>query len=186
MRERSDPIPEDPGAMLSLLYGGDPYLCIGRLCHDFATRKLSEWRQLDLTNHERLCPNPFNAPFFTKPDGSTSFKCNELVSHRKFIVIEFDDATLDQQATRIGWLSNRFPLCLCLFSGSKSLHGYFRADHASLPRLRLFFEQALSLGADRMMWTKSQFSRLPGGLNHKTGQKQEVFFIHAGNAGRYQ
>ena len=183
MRERSEPVPGDPSAILPLIYKGDPWLCVGRLCHDFAVRRLSEWRQMDLTRHERLCPNPFNAPFLTKQDGSTSFKCNELVSHRKFIVIEFDEAELDQQATRIGWLAKRFPLCLCLFSGSKSLHGYFRADHATLPRLRLFFELAMKLGADKMMWTKSQFSRLPGGLNHKTGKQQEVLFIHADNAG---
>lgn len=188
MREKSDPIPDNPSQALAVMYPGDPFICIGYAVHDFAVRRRSEWQQLDLSRHERLCPNPFNAPFLTRPDGSTSFKCNELIHHRRFLVIEFDDAGLDQQATRLGWLGKRMPLALVLFSGSKSLHGYYRCDTFSKPSQRLFFELALSIGADRAMWCASQFSRLPGGLNHKTGIRQTIHFIHAGNATarRYQ
>lgn len=182
MMKVSDPIPANPGEALAVLYDGDPWLCIGFACHDFAVRRLSDWVAMDLTPYERMVANPFNAPYFNKPDGSTSFKCNELVSHRMFIVIEFDDATMDQQATRLGWLGSRLPLCMVTRSGGKSLHGFFKCEHVSKPRQRMFFERALTIGADRSMWTLSQFSRLPGGMNHKTNLKQDVLLCVGRNA----
>ncbi len=182
MRAKSEPVPESPSEVLASLYKDDPWLCVGWRVHEFTSRRLSEWQSMDLSGYERVCPNPFREPFLTKEDGSTSFKCNELVHYRKYLIIEFDEGTHDQQATRLGWLGKRFPMVMVVDSGNTSLHGWFRADHASLTRQRLFFEVALSLGADRAMWTISQFSRLPAGTNAATGRKQEVVFLHTPNA----
>ena len=182
MRAKSEPVPESPAEVLASLYKEDPWLCVGWRVHEFTSRRLSEWQGMDLSGYERVCPNPFREPFVTKEDGSTSFKCNELVHYRKYLIVEFDEGSHDQQATRLGWLGKRFPMVMGGDSGNTSLHGWFRADHASPTRQRLFFEVALSLGADRAMWTISQFSRLPAGTNASTGRKQEVLFLYTPNA----
>lgn len=88
------------------------------------------------------------------------------------MVIEFDRGTLDAQAALIYHLSQIAPsLALVVFSGSKSIHSWFYcATQTEETQLR-FMRYAVSLGADRATWTRSQFVRMPDGTRRdgKTG-----------------
>ena len=46
-------------------------------------------------------------------------------------------------------------------------------------KLRTFMEYAVSLGADRAMWTRSQFARMPDGTRDN-GNRQTVFYFNPG------
>ena len=50
-----------------------------------------------------------------------------------------------------------------VFSGSKSLHGFFFCEGQPEEKLHRFFKYATSLGADPRTWLRSQFVRLPEG-----------------------
>jgi len=96
---------------------------------------------------------------------------------RQNIVVEFDDgATLDEQAARHIWLSEYRKLRMVVFSGSKSLHGWYEAQGEAEDRK--FFEEAVRLGADPKTWLKSQFVRLPNG-QREDGTIQRVEFFDA-------
>ena len=68
------------------------------------------------------------------------------------------------------------PLALVVHSGGKSLHGWFYCHEQPEPALRKFMAYAVSLGADRATWTRSQFVRLPAG-QRDTGARQSVFYF---------
>src|SRR5205807_578538 len=58
--------------------------------------------------------------------GKISEHTLENTGPRRFLVIEFDKGTLDQQAALLFHLSKFAPsLALVVFSGSRSLHGWF-------------------------------------------------------------
>jgi hypothetical protein len=79
------------------------------------------------------------------------------------VIIEADCGGLDQQAAVIWHLAKYAPLAAVVFSGSKSLHGWFYCKGASEEQLSKFMKYAVSLGADKRMWLPSQFCRMPGG-----------------------
>jgi len=66
-------------------------------------------------------------------------------------------------------------------SGGKSLHGWYLALGKSRAELRRFMNYAVSLGADRATWTRSQFVRVADGLR-ENGQRQRVFYFNPGKA----
>jgi hypothetical protein len=92
-------------------------------------------------------------------------------------VVEFDDgATLDEQAARHIWLSEFRQLRMVVFSGSKSLHGWYKAQNEADDRK--FMEEAVRMGADPKTWLKSQFVRMPNG-QREDGTIQRVEFFDA-------
>jgi hypothetical protein len=110
-----------------------------------------------------------------KSDGELSAHTLDNTGPRQNIVVEFDDgATLDEQAARHIWLSELRDLRMVVFSGSKSLHGWYRAQDEQSDRQ--FMEHAVRLGADPKTWLRSQFVRLPNGRREDaTVQKVEFF-----------
>jgi len=69
-------------------------------------------------------------------------------------------------------------LVCALYSGNKSLHGWFLVDGLPEEKVLKFFRYAVSLGADRATWTRSQLVRMPDGLRDKNGTRQRVFFLN--------
>jgi hypothetical protein len=188
LRERSQPIPKDGRDILINAYPRDPYLCIGWSVSNFLTKRLSHWVEEPLDGAQYLAPNPMKAESMEKHDGTLTRKCHELVAERWYLAVEFDDATLDQQAGRLAWLGTKrgggLPLTLVTFSGSKSLHGLYRAIHVPERALAKFYDKAIALGADPALWTPSQFTRMPLGFNTNKNQRQKVHFYHEENAVR--
>jgi hypothetical protein len=162
--------------IIGALFPGDPLLCSGRSNCDFETRSRSEWRG-ELAALQVIVPSPMTARIGRTQDGNESAHTLETTGPRRFLVIEQDAGKIDEQAAVLLHLAERAPLALAVHSGSKSIHGWFYCVGQSEERLRSFMRYAVSLGADRATWTRSQFVRMPDGTrNH--GERQTVFFFN--------
>jgi hypothetical protein len=96
---------------------------------------------------------------------------------RRFLVVEQDAGLPDEQAAVLVHLAKRAPLVLAVFSGGKSIHGWFFCAGQTEERLRAFMNFAVELGADRATWTRSQFVRMPDGTR-EGGARQTVYFFN--------
>jgi hypothetical protein len=96
---------------------------------------------------------------------------------RRFLICEFDTGTADEHAALLIHLAGYAPLVCAVHRGGKSLHGWFYVHGQSDAKVEKFFRYAVSLGADPMTWTKSQFVRMPDG-RRDNGQRQTVFFLN--------
>ena len=74
-------------------------------------------------------------------------------------------------------LAEKAPLALAVYSGGKSLHGWFHCAGIADERVLRFFRYAVSLGADPANWNRSQFARMPDGLRDN-GRRQTVYFFN--------
>jgi len=110
-------------------------------------------------------------------DGRTSARCLGNTGPRKYLVVEQDTGTADEQAAVLLHLAERAPLVLVVTSGNKSLHGWFGCQDASDANLRDFFNYAVMLGADPATWTPCQLVRMPEG-RRDNGARQAVFFMN--------
>jgi hypothetical protein len=110
-------------------------------------------------------------------EGKESAHALSITGPRRFLVIEQDGGTIDEQAAVLLHLAERAPLAMAVHSGSKSIHGWFYCVGETEERLRGFMQYAVSLGADRATWTRSQFVRMPDGRRHD-GAPQAVYFFN--------
>ena len=137
---------------------------------------------------EFIVPNPFHSCTGTTKTGKSTCKSDSQVKSRRFLIIEFDfrgfewtkdfskQEKLDHQASLHWHLACEYPLCLLVYSGNESVHGWF----ATL-RPRQLMTEAASLGADNRLWSRSQFTRMPWG-RHANGERQRVIFFKPENA----
>ena len=102
---------------------------------------------------------------------------------RRFLVIEFDfrafewtedfsrEESLDHQA-RLHWhLAHEYPLCLLVYSGNESVHGWYATC-----RPWKLMREAAELGADTRLWSVSQFTRMPWGHARKRSEAEGRLF----------
>jgi len=167
-----------PQWFLGALLGQDPMICVGVGVAKFETEQMRYFTESELKVYEFVVPNAMSAPLGKrKSDGELSAHTLDNTGPRQNIVVEFDDgASLDEQAARHIWLSEFRNLRMVVFSGSKSLHGWYQAtDEASD---RKFMEEAVRLGGDPKTWLKSQFVRMPNG-QRENGTIQRVEFFDA-------
>jgi hypothetical protein len=87
-------------------------------------------------------------------NGEKSVRCNDNTGPRRYVVVDFDSGSLDEQAALLLYLDTKVPLALVVFSGSKSLHGWFPAN----PGWEEFFRTASRLGADSTLATPCQYA----------------------------
>ena len=141
-----------------------------------------------------IVPNPMSARSGYTQGGKLSVRCLENTGPRRFLVTEFDityydrsgnirtqwydtldrmaaigRTALDMCASILGELimsqeAAGLRLALVVYSGGKSLHGWFYCEGKSDERLRPFFTLAVQSGACPSTWNRSQFVRMPGGL----------------------
>jgi hypothetical protein len=172
-----DAMDADPWFYLAAMVGQGALVCIGQGVAKFETLPLEEVRsQLHLW--EFVVPNAMSAlEGKRKSDGEMSAHTLDNTGPRQNIVVEFDDgASLDEQAARHIWLSEFRQLRLVVFSGSKSLHGWYVATDEAEDRK--FMEEAVRLGGDPKTWLRSQFVRMPNG-QREDGTIQRVEFFDA-------
>jgi len=183
--------------IIDILFPRNPLLCCGWNRHRFDTRPRNRWHKLhDL---QFIVPNPMTASL-----GLTKTKTRKVSAHalsitgaRRFLIVEFDfDASCSAEEARLLTnlqtegrdvrdlcaalllhLAEMAPLALAVYSGGKSLHGWFYCDGRTEQMLERFMEYAVSLGADEASWTRSQFARMPGGLRDG-GKRQTVYFFN--------
>jgi hypothetical protein len=162
--------------IIDALFPGDPLLCCGRSNDRFKTRRRSEWRS-KLSALQFIVPSPMTSVWGTTKDGRKSQHTLSNTGPRRFLVIEQDSGTPDEQAAVLVYLARRAPLVLAVHSGGKSIHGWFYCEGVPENRLHSFMRYAVSLGADRATWTRSQFVRMPDGTRDN-GNHQSVYFFN--------
>ena len=177
--------PADTGltaeAVLPALFPNNPLVCIGRTEKRYSTRPLSA-----------LLPHAAAAPFIV-PNAMTAEKgltgkgelsCRSKANScgedgRRWAVIEFDthDSLPDQCAVLSSLDTLATPLCMAVYSGGKSIHGWFNVAGLSRLDKRRFFQFARFLGADFSLWDTSKLVRMPGGVR-SNGNKQSIFYFN--------
>ena len=162
--------------IVDALFPGNPLLCVGKSSHQFATRRRETWRGR-LAEVQLIVPSPMSARIGRTKEGKESEHTLDNTGPRRFLVIEQDTGHADEQAAVLLHLAQRAPLALAVHSGSKSIHGWFMAAGQPDERLHRFMRYAVTLGADRATWTRSQFVRMPDGTRDN-GNRQTVYFFN--------
>jgi hypothetical protein len=114
-------------------------------------------------------------------DNKVSTHCEGNTGPKVYQVIEFDTGLPHEHFAILWYLAKRLPLCMIVYSGGKSLHGWFNVRGQPDSIIHAFFCDAVALGADPKMWSRCQFSRIPAGKNGKSGRQQEVLLFHEPN-----
>jgi hypothetical protein len=162
--------------IIDALFPGNPLLCGGRSSCEFTTRSREEWRGT-LATLQLIVPSPMTARIGHTQNGQASTHTLETTGARRFLVIEQDSGAIDDQSAVLLHLAERAPLALAVHSGGKSIHGWFYCIGHPEEKLRRFMQYAISLGADRATWTRSQFVRMPDGTR-ANGKRQTVYFFN--------
>jgi hypothetical protein len=160
-------------ALIDTLFPSDLLLCCGKSKSAFDTRSREEWRG-KLSALAVIVPSPMTARSGLTQEGKRSPHALSITGARRFLVVEFDQGTVDQHAALLLHLASTAPMPLVVHSGGKSLHGWFYCLGQSEEKLRRFFNYAVSLGADHATWCRSQFCRMPDG-KRDNGKRQTVF-----------
>jgi hypothetical protein len=101
--------------------------CVGTDQRQALTCPLSELSAQELAGYQFVVPSPMSKPAGINLEGKKSVRCLDNTGPRRFVVTEFDQGSLDEQAALLLYLATILPLILVVFSGSKSLHGWFPA-----------------------------------------------------------
>ena len=105
--------------ILSLLYPDNPWLCIGATQNYFNTLTLDYWRG-KLADKQFIVPSPMTCQSGITKQGKVSKHTLQNTGPRRYLVLDFDDGTLDQHAAIIWHLAvNYAPLTMVLFSGGR-------------------------------------------------------------------
>jgi hypothetical protein len=162
--------------IISALFPGNPLLCCGKSNTEFDTRSREEWRG-ELGKLQLIVPSPMTARIGRTQDGKESARALATTGPRRFLVVDQDSGTIDEQSAVLLHLAERAPLAVAVHSGSKSLHAWFFCAGQPEEKLRGFMHYAVSLGADPATWIHSQFVRMPDGAR-ENGRKQRVYFFN--------
>jgi hypothetical protein len=182
--EASKPRIEDNAAhteaMIDRLFPGNPLLCCGKSNSDFDTKPRENWRGL-LSVLALIVPSPMSAITGQTKDGKESKHTLDNTGARRFLICEFDTGAADEHAALLLHLGAFAPLVCAVHSGNKSLHGWFYVHGQPDAKVEKFFRYAVSLGADHMTWTRSQFVRMPDGTRdngERPPTRQTVYFTN--------
>jgi hypothetical protein len=160
---------------LDQLFRAHDLLCCGWTDRRFDTRPRTLWRGLDTMQF--LVPSPMSAVWGKTKAGHESKHSLDNTGPRRYLICEFDTGTLDDHAALARELSSAAPLVACVSSGVKSLHSWFNVSRWDDAKTRTFFNYAVALGADRALWLRSQFTRIPGGTR-VNGARQEIIYFN--------
>jgi hypothetical protein len=170
---------EDSGShaeeILPVLFPNNPLVCIGWQKNAALTDHLSAFRG-ELGTLQFIVPSPMSKPTGSTQEGRASPRCLDNTAPRRFLVVEFDSSSEDDQASLLAYLTTRGPLVLVMFSGGKSLHAWFCCTTHPEERVQSFMSEAVKLGADPATWTPCQFVRMPDGTRD-TGRQQTVLYF---------
>jgi hypothetical protein len=184
-----------PDEIIESLFPGNPLLCCGWAHHHFDTRPRNRWYKLD--DLQFIVPNPMAAPRGLTLGRKVSAHALSNTGRRRFLIVEFDfdpsnSAEGARLLARLGTegrdvrdlcaalllhLAAKAPLALAVYSGGKSLHGWFYCAGIAEEKVLRFFHYAVVLGGDRANWNASQFARMPDGLRGN-GKRQAVYFLN--------
>jgi hypothetical protein len=162
--------------VIDALFPGDPYLCCAKSVKISFTKLKSEWCG-KLANNTYIVPSVMTGRTGHTQEGKVSARSLTNTGERRFLVIEQDMGTYDEQAAVLLHLAEEAPLALVVFSGRRSLHGWFYCAGQSEERLYQFMRRAVAVGADRATWIRSQLVRMPDGTRDD-GNRQRIFYFN--------
>jgi hypothetical protein len=162
--------------LIDALFPDNPLLCCGWSDWKFNTHTREEWRG-HLGRLSLIVPSPMTGRLGLTQAGKMSAHALSITGERRFLVVEQDQGTIDEQATILWHLAESAPLTMAVNSGNKSVHGWFFCAGRGEYQLKLFMRAAVMLGADRATWTSNQFVRMPDGLRDN-GQRQNVLYFN--------
>jgi hypothetical protein len=162
--------------IIDRLFPSNPLLCCGKSNSNFDTKPRDDWRG-ELSALQFIVPSPMSAVTGTTKAGRESEHTLANTGPRRFLVVEFDTGTTDEHAALLLHLGAFAPLVCAVHSGGKSLHGWFYVHGQPDVKVEKFFSYAVSLGADRATWTRSQFVRMPDG-KRANNKRQTVFYLN--------
>jgi hypothetical protein len=178
------PAPAPAVAYLRQLYRKIDLICVGRTTTNFQTLPLDliPGQISDLSEYEFVNPSPMSALSGLTDEGNSSAHCKSNTGPRVYGVVEFDGGMPVEHAAILSYLGSKLPLVMMVFSGNKSLHGWFKTSHVTDENfVREFYQTAVSLGADSRMFSACQFTRLPMGTHPTTGRQQQVIHFNPEN-----
>lgn len=166
---------QDPWFYLSHLYQPNDYVCLAPYSSSFSTMIRDAWQPWLLSySYEYINPSAMTAEFGLTKEGKASAHSLDNCGPKTYQVVEFDFGSASEHAAILWHLARKARLVLIVYSGGKSLHGWFNVKGWSDVETLGFFKSAVELGADPKMHSRCQFSRLPAGRNTKTGKQQTV------------
>ena len=164
------------GAVIDLLFPEAKLLCLATA----KDRSITEVRgQFEGTEerHQFMVPNQMSSKLGMNPAGRMSSRSNDNVGPQVYQVIEFDNGCLDEQARLHLHLRQFVPLAAVVYSGSKSLHGWYQVKGLGGARLSQFLHYCAALGADKATYVPCQLVRTPNAIREPGGAKQEVLYL---------
>ncbi len=183
-----DPATIGTADLIDQLFPGNPLLCLGATTGSCRTNPRAWWRGKE-EHQQFIIPSPMSSVLGTTMDGKRSHRALSNTSPRTYLVVECDfkpetlahfgctGSTFDLCAIVLSDLIKILPTCMVVHSGGKSLHSWHPCSGVPESQLRSFMEYAVSLGADRATWTRSQLVRMPNGTRDN-GARQEVIFFN--------
>ena len=187
--------------IIDRLFPGDPLLCCGSAAHSAQTLPRELWRG-QLASLPLIVPSPMTALSAPNQDGKDSARCLNNTGPRRFLVVEFDFSEFardgktptvyqpmlqrlkhkgitvqDMCANLLLRLDRVVPMTMAVFSGGKSIHGWWYCLGRHEDEVKQFHHYARSLGADGATWTRCQFIRMPDGLRDD-GEPQPVYYFN--------
>lgn len=168
----------DAGALLLKLFDDvGKLVCVATERNRAITMTLREILETDLRGWQYIVPNPMHKIQGKNKIGDDSYRCLDNVSTRRWHqVVEFDSGTIEEQIRLHDWLSSFRTLEMLVYSGGKSVHGWYDCYIRTARENAEFMKEAVKIGADRSLWIPCQLCRFPGGTNSKSGKKQEIIW----------
>jgi hypothetical protein len=172
-------LPQDSAYYLDHIYLETDFICLAPAATTFFTvtkaQALANVRAGQV--FEYVNPTPMTDTHGLTKEGKASAHSVGNTAPKKFQVVEFDHGEVHEHAA-IHWYLARFaPLFMIVYSGGKSLHGWYDVSRMGPSEQVDFFSHAVQIGADPKMHSPCQFSRLPCGVNAKTGRAQSVLLF---------
>ena len=162
--------------VVDLLYPGNPLLCCSITGKQCFTSLKSELAQ-SIGRMRYIVPSPMSSQEGLTQEGVLSARSLSNVGPRKYLVIESDTGSLDEQTSVLVHLGKFLRLVMVVHSGNKSLHGWFLCDGKAEKQLHTFMRHAVSLGADKALWNPCQLARIPQGIR-ENGALQAVQYLN--------
>ncbi len=176
-----------PADVLPLLFRPGELVCTGAESERAVVRPV-EAAVADADTLQFICLNPMRGLMAMNHAGRPSARCQNNVMLRRYLVVEFDDASLGKrgQAQFVTALADAAPLVMAVDSGGKSVHAWFYVEGMARQDQARFFAVACLLGADATRWDICGWLRMPGGTRVKadgTRARQRILYWDAGALG---
>jgi hypothetical protein len=142
-------------------------------------RRFNQWNP-DLSNNFRcrqyIVPNYMHPDVLT--DGIDDGKHDLNVGRRLYMVIEADKGSVEDQLAMLAYIEKRCKvrLAMAVFSGGKSVHGWFCVWGVSEYRITSIHILAKKLGADKTTHSPGQYVRMPRGWNYGKDRRQKILW----------